>query len=72
MAWIQVKDSGPGVAPNMREQLFERFVTDRKESDQTGLGLAIVRSVAELHGGTARFVTTEESGACFEFSVSVA
>ena len=49
---LAVQDDGPGVAPELREQIFERFVRgagDRGSS--SGLGLSIVRSVAESHGG---------------------
>jgi two-component system sensor histidine kinase ChvG len=50
---IAVTDRGPGVAPEHRARLFERFFTTEAERKGTGLGLAIVRSVAEAHGGTA-------------------
>ena len=44
-----VRDNGPGVAAELRETLFEPFVTGRPEG--TGLGLAIARECAEVHGG---------------------
>ena len=66
---IRVLDQGPGVAGHIKEQVFERFVTDKRSPDQTGLGLAIVRSVAELHGGTARLLDETAQGTCFEFSI---
>ncbi|MBV71099.1 MAG: hypothetical protein CMH52_07080 [Myxococcales bacterium] len=69
LAIIRVTDQGPGVPAAFQDRIFERFVTDRNEPDQTGLGLAIVRSVAELHGGTARLISHQNSGACFEFSI---
>jgi two-component system, OmpR family, sensor kinase len=49
---LTVQDDGPGVAPELRERVFERFVRgagDRGSS--SGLGLSIVRAVAESHGG---------------------
>jgi two-component system, OmpR family, sensor kinase len=49
---LAVQDDGPGVPPELREQIFERFVRgagDRGSS--SGLGLSIVRAVAESHGG---------------------
>jgi two-component system OmpR family sensor kinase len=58
-AVLAVRDDGPGVPPELRDRIFERFV--RGEGDRggsSGLGLAIVRSVAESHGGT---VTLEEA-----------
>ena len=50
---LTVQDDGPGVAPELGDRIFERFVRgagDRGSS--SGLGLSIVRAVAESHGGT--------------------
>ena len=50
---LSVADDGPGVAPELRDRLFERFV--RGEGDRGGsfgLGLSIVRAVARSHGGS--------------------
>ncbi|GAA2109244.1 DUF4153 domain-containing protein [Nocardioides furvisabuli] len=52
--WLEVTDSGRGVAPEDRERVFARFGTDG--AGGTGLGLAVARWVAELHGGTLRFL----------------
>ncbi|MCL2466155.1 MAG: ATP-binding protein [Micrococcales bacterium] len=56
---IDVVDSGPGIAPEQRAHLFERFargntpaITGRASTGGTGLGLAIVRLTVGLHGGT--------------------
>lgn len=62
---LRITDEGPGVAPALRDRLFQRFATDRAHAGGTGLGLAIVRSVVEQHGGEARLVPSER-GACFE------
>jgi hypothetical protein len=51
---LSVRDRGPGPVPEIRDDLFEPFVTGR--ADGAGLGLSIVREVAEAHGGTARLV----------------
>jgi two-component system sensor histidine kinase BaeS len=49
---IEVIDEGPGIAPDDRERVFERYGTLRDDGGGgTGLGLAIARWVAELHGG---------------------
>jgi len=50
-----VQDDGPGVPPEVRAQLFERFVRGNGDrGSSTGLGLAIVRAVAESHGGSVQ------------------
>ncbi len=63
---LVVADDGPGVPPELREQIFDRFVRgggDRGGS--TGLGLAIVRAVAQAHGGDVRLESPPEGGARF-------
>ncbi|MBD3927232.1 DUF4173 domain-containing protein [Nocardioides cavernae] len=52
--WLEVVDAGGGVAPEDRDRVFERFGTDG--AGGTGLGLAVARWVAELHGGSLRFL----------------
>jgi signal transduction histidine kinase len=46
---IAVMDDGPGVAPELRDRIFDPFVSDKEQG--AGLGLSIVRKVAEAHGG---------------------
>jgi len=49
-ALIEVEDSGPGIPPEIRERLFEPFVSARKK-DGLGLGLAISLRTVRDHGG---------------------
>ncbi len=57
MVRIGVEDSGPGISPDERERVFERFSRAHREarsrgmSDGVGLGLSLVRGHVELHGG---------------------
>ncbi|WP_137893604.1 sensor histidine kinase [Ramlibacter sp. 2FC] len=50
-AVIEVTDSGPGLAPEQREQVFERFVRATDRGEGCGLGLAIVKEIVERHAG---------------------
>lgn len=51
---ISVHDDGPGVAPELRDRIFEPFVSGREQG--AGLGLAIVRRLAEANGGRVELV----------------
>jgi signal transduction histidine kinase len=65
---LEVSDSGPGVAPEQREKIWEPFYTTKQRG--TGLGLAIVRKRIEEVGGTARLVAAGNgAGARFELVV---
>jgi nitrogen fixation/metabolism regulation signal transduction histidine kinase len=50
--WMQVSDTGEGIAREVQERLFEPYFSTR--TDGTGLGLAITRAVVDAHGGTVR------------------
>jgi len=67
---ISVEDSGPGVKPELRQAIFERFRQgdggiDRKVGG-TGLGLAIAKEFVEMHKGRIEVLTSELGGARFE------
>jgi len=47
---LLIEDSGPGIAPHMREKVFDRFVRIDDKTSGSGLGLAIVRDIAAAHG----------------------
>ncbi|WP_245512667.1 MULTISPECIES: sensor histidine kinase [Rhizobium/Agrobacterium group] len=55
---IYVEDNGPGIQAEDIDRIFERFYTDRPESEgfgqNSGLGLSISRQIAEAHGGSLR------------------
>ena len=61
---ICVQDNGPGIPEDIKERLFEPFVTSGKKGG-TGLGLAIAKSIVEAHGGQILCQSTPGSGAAF-------
>jgi signal transduction histidine kinase len=74
-AVLVVADDGPGIAPEQRERVFERFVRldeARGRSDGgTGLGLSVCRAIARAHGGDIRLIDAEGGGAAFEVRLPV-
>ncbi|MCG6958142.1 MAG: hypothetical protein LJF04_19305 [Gemmatimonadetes bacterium] len=65
-AVVQIIDSGPGVPPEVRDRLFDPFVTTKPVGKGTGLGLSISRNiVVQNHGGTID-VRSEPGRTCFE------
>ena len=66
---ITVQDSGPGLAPDLLAQLFQPFVTRRKEG--TGLGLWISRQIVERYGGELSAANAPDGGAAFTVRLKV-
>ena len=60
---VIVEDSGPGVPPEMREQIFNPFFTSKK--DGVGLGLSIVAKIVDDHRGAIRLEDNPPPGARF-------
>jgi two-component system, sensor histidine kinase len=67
---VQVWDTGPGIAPTLREKVFEEFFQignlGRDRSQGLGLGLAIVRRLTQLLDHPLRLETAEGRGTMFE------
>jgi PAS domain S-box-containing protein len=71
---VEVEDSGPGIAPEEIELLFEAFrqtETGRRSQQGTGLGLSISHRFVELMGGQLRVQSTVGQGTVFSFQVAV-
>jgi signal transduction histidine kinase len=64
-ACLAVSDTGPGIAAEIADRLFDPFVTFGKKGG-TGLGLAVVRKIVDELGGTIRADKAAGGGACFE------
>lgn len=62
-AVLTVEDSGPGIAPEHRERVMQRFVRETSEgAPGSGLGLAIVQAIAHAHGATVVLGTSPRLG----------
>ena len=67
---LSIADNGPGIPAEKVDRIFERFYTDRPDSQgfgqNSGLGLSISRQIIEAHGGTIRAENRSgKSGAAF-------
>ena len=69
---IDVVDHGPGVRENLRERLFEPFVSAAPEAGGTGLGLAIARELTRAMGGELELVRTGAAGSTFRITLPAA
>ena len=69
---VMVTDTGPGIAPELREAVFQRpFVVGGARRDG-GLGLRIVHRILELHERSIELVDSSDPGASFRFSLPIA
>lgn len=70
---LSVSDEGPGIPPDQRERVFERFVRSRASNVQrtqgAGLGLFISRGIIEAHGGRIWVLDRPTSGATICFTL---
>ncbi len=62
---LSVTDTGPGIPPEIRERLFEPFVTTKEVGKGTGLGLAVCRGLVEAAGGNIQLDPEFSTGARF-------
>jgi PAS domain S-box-containing protein len=67
MCQVAVRDRGPGIRPEIREQVFEPFFTTRVNG--TGLGLAIVKRLIELQDGSVRLADRQGGGTIAEVTL---
>ena len=67
---ISLADSGPGIADEVMDTIFEPFVTTKPLG--MGMGLSISHSIVESHGGSLRMARNAPSGAIFFFDLPTA
>ncbi|MDE0391304.1 MAG: PAS domain S-box protein [Rhodospirillales bacterium] len=66
---VEVRDTGPGLTPEVEPRLFEPFVSSKP--DGIGIGLSICRTIVEGHGGEIAAEARTGGGMTFRFSVPV-
>ncbi|OLC52459.1 MAG: hypothetical protein AUH85_17110 [Chloroflexi bacterium 13_1_40CM_4_68_4] len=71
---VSVRDHGPGIAPEDRPRVFDRFwrASTAHHLPGSGLGLSIVKQVAEAHGGTVTLEHPSDGGARFRLRLGAA
>jgi len=69
---ISIQDTGPGIRPEHRAQLFTPFFTTKPLGTGTGLGLSIVRTLVAKYGGTIDVESELGHGATFRIRLPVA
>jgi len=70
MIVVSVSDTGPGIAPELMSQLFQPFVTNKRQG--MGVGLSICRTIVEAHGGQITVEPNPAGGTIFRFTVRTA
>jgi len=70
---LSVRDDGPGIPPEYRSRIFQKFVQVKgHEAGGTGLGLAICKEIVRAHGGTIWVESSPGHGSTFTFTLPVA
>jgi signal transduction histidine kinase len=73
-ARIEVRDAGPGLAPDEQARIFDRFVRGAASEGTSGLGLGLYlcRAIVEQHGGTIGVESAPGAGATFWMEIPTA
>lgn len=67
---FSIRDSGPGIAAQDLDRVFDSFFTTKAEG--MGIGLAVCHSIITAHGGSIQAANHPDGGACFRFSLPAA
>ena len=70
--WVEVEDTGCGIAPEHQQLIFEKFrriTVAGRHTEGTGLGLSLVHELVRLQGGEITLRSTVDVGSCFRFTL---
>jgi PAS domain S-box-containing protein len=62
---IAVRDTGPGIAPDIRDKIFDPYFTTKQKGEGTGMGLAVVQGIVQNCHGAITVGSSPGEGACF-------
>ncbi|MFP3983732.1 MAG: PAS domain S-box protein [Desulfurivibrionaceae bacterium] len=62
---LEVKDTGPGMSPDILERIFEPYFTTKKKGEGTGMGLSVVHGIVKSHDGNITVDSSPGRGAVF-------
>ena len=71
-AWLEVADTGVGIAPELQGRIFEPFFSTKAASEGSGLGLAVVHGIAVRHGGRVEVASEPGRGSVFRVTIPLA
>jgi len=69
---LTVRDTGHGIAPEIREKIFDPFFTTKEKEEGTGMGLAVVDGIVKGHGGFITVESKPQKGTAFHVFLPVA
>jgi two-component system, NtrC family, sensor kinase len=72
MAVVRIRDTGPGIPPDVIGRIFDPFFTTKPVGEGTGLGLSISYEIVKRHGGDIRAESPPGGGAVFTLRIPVA
>jgi signal transduction histidine kinase len=71
LVWIEVKDNGPGIPPDVLKKIFDPFFTTKDPGTGTGLGLSVSQNIIQQHGGTLSVDSTVGVGTTFKITLPI-
>ncbi len=69
--WIEIRDTGSGISPELRQRIFDPFFTTKPVGSGTGLGLSISYGIVNKHHGRIELESTVGEGSCFRIVLPV-